>query len=88
MTVRALRDRGPLARCREPRAATTPQPALRQDVDQTLATGWTGTEAALVIVDVLVSRGLTRPSDEPPADRRSSCRLGNGIQFNGPEVTS
>ena len=93
MSVGVLRDAGPLAPGRKPRTPATAQAALCEDVYQPCASGWALSKAALVVVDVLVTRRLTRPRGEPRADcwpspRRSRDGRSYGVQFNGPEVTS
>jgi hypothetical protein len=73
-------DRRPLAPRRKPRAPSTPQATLLEDIDESPASRRIRTEAALVLVDAFVSRFLSRSRDQSPADR--------GAQFSGPEVTS
>ena len=75
-----IRDRGPLAPRGKPRASSTAQPALFENVDQPPAPGRMRAEAPLVLVDAFVTRGLVWSRDQSPAD----C----GAQFSGPDVTS
>jgi hypothetical protein len=73
-------DRGPFAPRGKPRAPSTAQTAVLEDIDESLASGWIRTEASFVLVDAFVSRFLSRSRDQSPAD--------SGAQFSGPEVTS